>query len=164
MLQTPADVVATVEVQRSSAGPEVPSTRRLARWAEAALSAEDKDAATLCIRIVDQDEARRTNAQFRGVDRPTNVLSFPVEIMGLPDGVAPLGDLLLCAPLVAREAAAQGKPEADHWAHLVVHGVLHLLGYDHQSEEEARAMEGREIDILERLGIPNPYVPRTADP
>ena len=108
------------------------------------------------MRIVDEAEGRALNARWRGRDYATNVLSFPAE---LPPGVALplLGDLVVCAPVVAREAAEQGKPEADHWAHLVIHGTLHLLGFDHESESDAVVMEGLERELLAGLGIGDPY-------
>ena len=108
------------------------------------------------VRAVDEAEGRRLNHEFRGRDRATNVLSFPFEP---PPGVAldHLGDLVICAPVVAREASAQGKPAAAHWAHMVVHGMLHLQGYDHETDEQAADMEGRETRILTALGFAAPY-------
>ena len=107
-------------------------------------------------RIVDEAEGRALNERWRGRDHATNVLSFPAE---LPPGVALplLGDLVVCAPVVAREAAEQGKAEADHWAHLVIHGTLHLLGFDHETEAEATVMEDLERALLAGLGIGDPY-------
>jgi probable rRNA maturation factor len=112
--------------------------------------------AELAIRIVDTAEGQALNRDYRGKDYATNVLSFPAE---LPPGVnLPLiGDLAICAPVVAREAAEQGKKPRDHWAHLTVHGTLHLLGYDHIDEAEAEAMEALETRILAGLGIADPY-------
>ena len=137
----------------------VPAAASFRRWVEAALrGARRRKSTELAIRIVDADEGRALNRDYRGKDYATNVLSFPAE---LPPGVAlPLiGDLAICAPVVAREAAEQGKPPAHHWAHLTVHGVLHLLGYDHIDDAEAEAMEALEIRILAGLAIPNPYTP-----
>ena len=137
----------------------VPSSASFRRWVEAALKgARRRKAAEVAIRIVDADEGQALNRQFRGRDYATNVLSFPAE---LPPGVdLPLiGDLVICAPVVAREAAEQGKKTADHWAHMTIHGTLHLLGYDHIKEAEAEAMEGLETRILGGLGIPDPYLP-----
>ncbi len=110
----------------------------------------------LSIRLVGAEEGQALNAQYRHKDYPTNVLSFPAE---LPDGVELplLGDLVLCVPVVEREAAEQGKPLLHHWAHLTIHGVLHLLGHDHLQEDEAAAMEALEVQALARLGIPDPY-------
>ncbi|NID13861.1 rRNA maturation RNase YbeY [Luteibacter yeojuensis] len=135
----------------------VPAPASFRRWVEAALKgARRRKAAELAIRIVDADEGQALNRQYRGRDYATNVLSFPTE---LPPGVdLPLiGDLVICAPVVTREAAEQGKKPADHWAHMTIHGTLHLLGYDHIEEAEAEAMEGLETRILAGLGIPDPY-------
>lgn len=135
----------------------VPSSASFRLWAEAALrGAKRRKATELSIRIVDTQEGRALNRDYRGKDYATNVLSFPAE---LPPGVAlPLiGDLAICAPVVAREAAEQGKAPRDHWAHMTVHGVLHLLGYDHMEDAEAEAMEALETRILAGLGIADPY-------
>lgn len=143
-----------MEVQRESAGP-VPDDAAFARWVSAALAGR-REAAAVSVRVVDAEEGRALNAQWRGRDAPTNVLSFPAELpeeLGLPL----LGDLVLCVPVVRREAAEQGKAEADHWAHLVVHGVLHLLGMDHQEDAEAEVMEAAEREVLAGLGIADPY-------
>jgi len=133
----------------------VPSAADFRRWAAAALG-EAHGGAELTVRVVGESEARALNRDYRGKDYATNVLSFPVE---LPPGVTlPLvGDLVLCAPVVAREAAGQGKPPAAHWAHLTIHGVLHLLGYDHMTEAQAGEMEALEREILAGLGYPDPY-------
>lgn len=137
----------------------LPAAASVRRWVEAALAGHRR-AVELSVRYVDSDEGRTLNRDYRGRDYATNVLSFPVE---LPQGVRSplLGDLVVCAPVVALEALGQGKPLAHHHAHLVVHGVLHLLGMDHErSEAEADAMEARERRILGRLGIPDPYAER----
>jgi len=111
----------------------------------------------MVIRVVDEAESRQLNNQYRGKDTSTNVLSFPFEA---PAGIASshLGDLVICAPVVKREARTQNKKEIDHWAHMVVHGVLHLQGYDHQTDEQAEQMERLEKKILEGFGIRDPYV------
>ncbi|MGS0999765.1 rRNA maturation RNase YbeY [Rhodanobacter sp. UC4451_H18] len=135
----------------------LPAPASFRRWVEAALrGAKRRKPAELSIRIVDAAEGRTLNRDYRGKDYATNVLSFPAE---LPPGVVlPLiGDLAICAPVVQREAAEQGKLPRDHWAHLTVHGVLHLLGYDHIVETEAEAMEALETRILAGLGIADPY-------
>jgi probable rRNA maturation factor len=135
----------------------VPAPASFRRWVEAALrGARRRKATELSIRIVDTAEGRALNRDYRGKDYATNVLSFPAE---LPPGVdLPLiGDLAICAPVVAREAAEQGKDPRDHWAHMTVHGVLHLLGYDHIEDAEAEAMEALETRILAGLGIADPY-------
>jgi probable rRNA maturation factor len=109
----------------------------------------------VCVRVVDEDESRRLNRDYRHRDAPTNVLSFPAAI-DLPDALV-WGDVVVCAPVVQREADAQGKPYEGHFAHMVVHGVLHLLGYDHQAAAAAAAMEKLEIRILDGFGISDPY-------
>ncbi len=136
----------------------VPAPATFRRWVEAALKgARRRKATEVAIRIVDADEGQALNRQYRGRDYATNVLSFPADF---PPGVElPLiGDLVICAPVVAREAADQGKKPADHWAHMTVHGTLHLLGYDHIEDADAEAMEALETRILAGLGIPDPYV------
>lgn len=150
---------ARIEVQLATAARGVPNRRTLSRWALSALSAERR-AGVVCLRIVDESESRTLNARYRDRDRPTNVLSFAADLPEVDLGPRPLGDIVICAPVVAREAAEQGKPTRAHWAHLTVHGVLHLLGYDHGTRAEARVMEGREIAILSALGFDNPYVLR----
>ena len=135
----------------------VPASASFARWVAAALhGARWRKSTEVAIRIVNADEGRNLNRDYRGKDYATNVLSFPAE---LPPGVdLPLiGDLAICAPVVAREAAEQGKKPRDHWAHLTVHGTLHLLGYDHIEDAQAEAMEALETRILASLGIADPY-------
>jgi probable rRNA maturation factor len=135
----------------------IPAAASFRVWVEAALrGAKRRKQAELAIRIVGLDEGRALNRDYRHKDYATNVLSFPTE---LPPGVQlPLiGDLAICAPVVAREAAEQGKRERDHWAHLTVHGVLHLLGYDHIEDADAETMEALETRILAGLGIADPY-------
>jgi len=135
-------------VQYAVASRRVPSRAQLRRWAGAALERD----ARVTVRIVGQAEGRALNRRFRGRDRATNVLSFVMRER------PPLeGDIALCAPVIAREAHAQGKSLDAHYAHLVVHGMLHLQGYDHGTKREARAMERRETRIVTRLGFPDPY-------
>ena len=140
----------------------VPSPVSFRKWTAAALASRIRDA-DLAIRIVGSKEGRALNRHFRGRDYATNVLSFPAEIaegVKLPKGVKLplLGDIVLCAPVVAREAKEQKKPVNAHYAHLTVHGVLHLLGWDHQDEREAECMEALEREILAGLGIADPYL------
>ncbi|WP_240318593.1 rRNA maturation RNase YbeY [Lysobacter sp. TY2-98] len=148
-----------VNVSYATARTGVPSSASFRKWVAAAL--EEREApASVAIRIVAPDEGRELNRTYRGKDYATNVLSFPAERPeGLPADIAlpDLGDLVICADVVAREAAEQGKKPADHYAHLTVHGVLHLLGWDHQDDDEAEAMESRESTILAGLGIADPY-------
>ena len=137
----------------------LPAAASVRRWATAAIAGQRR-VAELAVRYVDSAEGRALNRDYRDKDYATNVLSFPVD---LPKGVrsALLGDLVICAPVVALEALGQDKPLAHHHAHLVVHGVLHLLGMDHErSEADAHAMEARERRILAGLGIPDPYAER----
>ncbi len=150
-VQAPADI----EVQYVIDCATLPDAGQLRDWARAALSGDVQDV-ELVIRIVDEDESRTLNARYRGKDRSTNVLSFPFEV---PAGVASrhLGDLVICAPVVEREAAEQGKDLLHHWAHMVVHGVLHLEGLDHQTDAEAGCMEHREEQILAGFGVADPY-------
>lgn len=134
----------------------LPGRKDFERWAKAAFTIGGHPKTKLVVRIVDEQESADLNQRFRHKAGPTNVLSFPFEP---PPGVreAHLGDLVICAQVVRREAAEQGKPEADHWAHMLVHGVLHLLGYDHQDEAEAERMESLERRILASANIPDPY-------
>ena len=144
-----------VAVQFGTRRPWAPAAVSLRHWALAALRGGPRGA-RLGIRVVGAAEGRRLNRTFRGKDRATNVLSFAGGAgPGGPSGF--LGDIAICAPLVAREARAQGKPLRAHWAHMVVHGTLHLLGYDHERRGEARGMEAREIAILAGLGFGDPY-------
>jgi probable rRNA maturation factor len=135
----------------------LPGPASFRRWAEAALrGARHRRHAELAIRVVDSAEGLALNRAYRGRDYATNVLSFPVEP---PPGIklALIGDLAICAPVVLREAAEQSKRARDHWAHLTVHGILHLLGYDHLQDVEAEVMEAMETRILAGLGIADPY-------
>jgi probable rRNA maturation factor len=147
----------TLSVGYGASRKGVPAAASFRNWVEAALGgARRRKATELSIRIVDTKEGRTLNREYRGKDYATNVLSFPVE---LPPGITlPLiGDLAICAPVVAKEAKEQGKNPRDHWAHMTVHGVLHLLGYDHIDDAEAEAMEALETRILAGLGIADPY-------
>jgi probable rRNA maturation factor len=151
----------TVQLATRRAG--VPHARSLADWANAAFAAAGgsrNKQMELTIRVVGSSESRALNRTWRGKDKPTNVLSFSGPLprdSGGGLGRGQLGDLAICAPVVAREAREQGKPVRDHWAHMVVHGVLHLMGYDHEREREAALMEKSEVNILGQLGISNPY-------
>lgn len=143
-----------VSVQRASREP-APLRRQLVRWVRRALSGRRRDAA-LTVRLVDDAESAELNLRWRQRTGSTNVLSFPAGEM--PQNMEDfLGDIVVCAPLVTREAAAQGKPAEAHWAHLIVHGTLHLLGFDHVKAREATLMEDAERRILSSLGYPDPY-------
>jgi len=156
-----------VEAQFAARRPWVPSVAALRRWAAAAHRAATTSgrpgrpgaaaaAGSLCIRVVGAAASRRLNREYRGKDKPTNVLSFPAS-PAERELAASLGDLAICATVVAAEAREQGKAPPAHWAHMVVHGVLHLHGYDHQSARAARRMEGLEVEILRGFGYQNPY-------
>lgn len=148
-----------LDLQLATSAPDIPAKTLLRSWAAAALSGR-RTMASLVVRVVDADEIHELNRQFRGHDRPTNVLSFPFEnpLPGLLPDAEHLGDILICASVVAEEAEAQGKTLEAHWAHLVVHGVLHLLGYDHEQEADAECMEQLERQIVLQLGFSDPYL------
>lgn len=144
-----------IDVQVAGSRSGLPEVARLRHWARSALAGQRRDA-ELSIRIVDAAESQALNRRYRGKDKPTNVLAFPAELP--PELALPLlGDLVICREVVEAEAAAQAKPRDAHWAHMVVHGTLHLVGYDHETAEEAAAMEALEAEILADLGWPNPY-------
>ena len=130
-------------------------------WLEDAYQAGKPDArrqSDVSVRVVDEDESRTLNKQYRKQDKPTNVLAFPASLVGLPDDERDLlGDLVICGPLVEQEAAEQGKSAAGHWGHLLVHGMLHLLGYDHETLGQADEMESMEKRILANRGVEDPY-------
>ena len=134
----------------------LPTEEQIVQWATAAVQPEG-DEVEMTVRIVDEAESHELNLTYRGKDRPTNVLSFPFEC---PDEVELplLGDLVICRQVVEREAAEQEKPLMAHWAHMVVHGSLHLLGYDHIEDDEAEEMESLETQIMQGLGFDDPYL------
>lgn len=135
---------------------EPPSPDLIRTWVEAVLVGR-RDPAELTVRIVDVAEITDLNSTYRDKDKPTNVLSFPFDEHDGLD-LPLLGDVVICAAVVAEEAAQQNKAVTDHWAHMVIHGVLHLLGYDHIDAEEAEVMEALEVEILKGLGIADPYL------
>ncbi|MGA0023964.1 MAG: rRNA maturation RNase YbeY [Burkholderiales bacterium] len=137
-----------ITVQTAAAARNIPAASRIRLWARAALAAD----AEITIRIVGQAEGRRLNRSYRHKDYATNVLTFVFR-----DSPPYAGDLALCAPVITREARAQRKTVAAHYAHMVVHGVLHLQGYDHENEKDAAMMERRERALLARFGYPDPY-------
>lgn len=138
----------SLSVQFASNAPDLPTRPQLRRWTRAALD----DDAVVTLRLVDAIEGRALNAEYRGRDYATNVLTFVYD-----DAKPRAGDIVLCAPVIRTEAETQGKKLAAHYAHLVVHGMLHLQGFDHEDPADAGAMEAREIAILARLSIANPY-------
>ena len=144
-----------LDLQIASDG-QAPSLAQLQQWCALALRQRTADS-ELTIRLVDEAEGRELNNTWRHKDYPTNVLSFPADV---PEGLLDiplLGDLVICVPVVEREAAEQGKSLEAHWAHLVIHGCLHLLGFDHIDDAEAEEMEGLEQNLLAELGHPDPY-------
>jgi probable rRNA maturation factor len=143
-----------IDVQRG--GRWAPGSAEIGTWARAALGRRARGR-ELAVRVVGARESRRLNARYRGRDHATNVLSFPVSTSCPPPALRPLGDLVICPAVVRAEARSQGKRVRAHWAHLVVHGTLHLMGYDHEQPRDARRMERREITVLKRLGFANPY-------
>lgn len=145
-----------VEVQLAASDQEVPSEDLFQKWASA-IDVNSEQDQSISLRIVDEAEMIQLNSQYRKKTGTTNVLSFPAD---LPEGVdIPfLGDIIICAPVVAKEAADQGKSLDSHWAHMTVHGILHLQGYDHIDEAEAEQMERLEANIMNKLGFENPYV------
>ena len=147
-----------LDLQIAVEAPDLPAEADFRQWVEATINKvePEREEAQLTIRITDEAEIQALNRTYRHKDKPTNVLSFPFEA---PPGVELplLGDIIVCAGVVASEANEQGKPQTAHWAHMVIHGTLHLLGYDHIIDAEAEAMEGLEIALLAGLGYANPY-------
>jgi probable rRNA maturation factor len=157
-----------LDVQSAIARTGLPTTKRLQLWAQAAYEVHHAahthgrkrvvQPVQVSLRIVGTAESRKLNRDWRDEDHATNVLSFPAGEMPELEGEVPtLGDLVICAPIVKREASQQGKKLDAHWAHLMIHGVLHLLGYDHENERDAVLMEACEVAIVESLGFANPY-------
>ena len=144
-----------VEVQHASVAPDVPPPAKLVEWAERALEGRSEDA-RMTVRVVDEDEGAMLNERYRGRPGATNVLAFVFDAPELPP-VRILGDVVVCAPVAAREALEHSKRLDAHWAHLVVHGTLHLLGFDHDEPGAAQEMETLEREILGELGYPDPY-------
>jgi probable rRNA maturation factor len=139
-------------------GAAVPEPSRFELWSSAAYVGKRPN--SVCITIVDEQESKNMNANYRGKDYPTNVLSFALEVPPQLEEQC-LGDLVICAPVVEREAVQQGKAAEAHWAHMVVHGMLHLQGYDHENDGQAQEMEALETEILRKLGFADPYVMQT---
>jgi len=144
-----------VDVQFATSADNVPPRNEFVGWVTAVLDGI-AGPMEVVVRVVDTDEISRLNETYRNKSGPTNVLAFPTDVPPEVD-VPLLGDLVICAPVVHQEALDQGKLENAHWAHMVVHGVLHLLGYDHEAQDQAERMERREVEILEGLGFGNPY-------
>jgi probable rRNA maturation factor len=145
-----------IDIEINSQSQQIPSQEKCEAWIAAVLKSQELQNAEVSLYIVDEKESQELNTQYRGKEKPTNVLSFPADI---PEevGVPLLGDLVICAPVVEREAKEQQKSLDAHWAHMLVHGSLHLLGYDHIEDEDAEQMENLETSILVNLGFPAPY-------
>jgi probable rRNA maturation factor len=155
-------VAVTADVQIACDDPDVPATADIQTWISAAIEQSGRQPAgdvEVAVRIVDAEEIQTLNGLYRDKDKPTNVLSFPAgDIDGLPQEAAvPLGDVVVCAAVVAAEAGEQGKALADHWTHMIVHGTLHLLGFDHENDMEAAEMEALEAKILASRSVTDPY-------
>jgi probable rRNA maturation factor len=151
----PLSVEMSVSETLDSAEQDIPDVTLVQQWAEKACSSDDQ--LITCVQIVSNDEMRELNNTWRGQNKPTNVLSFPMQSPEEVD-LRILGDLALCAGVINTEARQQHKTEQAHWAHMVVHGMLHLQGYDHIDEQQADEMEALEIQILNQLGYDNPYL------
>ena len=149
-------MAADITVQFATTDHSVPAEKDILHWAGSAL-ALDGGGGEVTIRITDEDEMQSLNNKWRNIDKPTNVLSFPLHDAGCPL----LGDIVVCAPVVKREAVQQAKPVNAHWAHMIIHGILHLMGYDHSEEKEAENMEAKETALMLELGFPDPYFPGT---
>ncbi|NOQ63312.1 MAG: rRNA maturation RNase YbeY [Methyloprofundus sp.] len=150
-----------MDIQRVSESATIPSDTELNLWVQQALYDYQQDAEVL-IRVVDQQEMIDLNTQYRNKQGPTNILSFPFEVPELITDLFLLGDLVICATVMEQEAVTQEKMLQDHWAHIIVHGILHLLGYDHVVNDDAMEMEAKEILILQQLNIINPYQEKQA--
>ena len=144
-----------ITVQFISAETSVPTENELINWASSALDGKEGE---VTIRITDEDEMRFLNQKWRNIDEPTNVLSFPLH----DAGASLFGDIVVCAPVLRQEAVKQAKSLDAHWAHIIIHGILHLMGYDHTDEKDAEIMETKETALLQDLGFPNPYLPELA--
>ena len=146
----------SVNIQLADGSAKTPDVQQIRSWVSAVFTALERSPLALTIRVVGEEEMAELNRRYRGRNQPTNVLSFPIE--PLPDMCTDLlGDIVVCGPVVDREATIQHKPLIGHWAHMVVHGLLHLFGYDHENDQKATAMETLEKSVLERLGYSDPY-------
>lgn len=154
-------MTAIIDYQQAYEGEEailadIPTSSELERWANVVLAYEGVGEHEVTVRFTDEVESQALNFEYRGKEKPTNVLSFPFEA---PPGIEInlLGDLVICAPVISREAKEQQKAVVNHYAHMTVHGLLHLMGYDHIEDADAEEMESKEIEILAQLGIDDPY-------
>jgi probable rRNA maturation factor len=145
-----------VDIQRTIELDSLPSDDNFQLWVDRALADYSQDAEVV-IRIVDTEEMAELNSQYRSKQGPTNILSFPFELPDGIEGIDLLGDLVVCSAVLEQEAKQQNKALSAHWAHIIIHGVLHLLGYDHLTDDEAIEMESKEVVLLQELHIDNPY-------
>ena len=145
----------SIDIQKACASEDSPDEDSIKRWVSAAIR-DERDECELSIRIVDEKESADFNQRYRGKSGATNVLSFPFDAV-TPEPLPILGDLVICAPVLVREASEQQKTTTAHWAHIVIHGVLHLLGYDHIEDQDAEQMESLETEIMLILDFPPPY-------
>ena len=149
-------MIGLVEIQLEDGSSKTPDAQQIRGWVTAVFTILERSPLALTVRVVGEEEMAQLNRRYRGRNQPTNVLSFPIEpLSGMCTNL--LGDIVVCGPVVDREAAIQHKPPMGHWAHMVIHGMLHLVGYDHESDQEATAMETLEKSVLERLGFSDPY-------
>ena len=145
-----------VDIQLADCSAETPDAQRIRGWVAAVFMILERSPLALTVRVIGEEEMAKLNRRYRGRNQSTNVLSFPIEpLLGMRTDL--LGDIVVCGPVVDREAAIQHKPPMGHWAHMVVHGMLHLCGYDHESDQEATAMETLEKSVLGGLGYSDPY-------
>jgi len=145
-----------ISIQHVSNSSGIPPDESFIQWINAALLGSINDI-EICIRIIDENEMQALNYQFREKNKPTNVLSFPYHDEFDEPGTIQ-GDIIICAPVLKKEANEQGKPLQAHWAHLTIHGMLHIQGFDHENNQDAEIMENHEINILNHLGFKNPYL------
>jgi probable rRNA maturation factor len=146
-----------IDIEINSINKHIPSVENIEHWISVALHSDELVNAEVSVYIVDEIESQELNLQYRAINKPTNVLSFPADIHEAV-GVPLLGDLVICAPIVEREAAEQGKSLNAHWAHMLIHGTLHLLGYDHIEDDEADVMEALETYLITQMNFPAPYI------
>ena len=154
-------MTAIIDYQQAYEGEEailadIPTSSELERWANVVLAYEGVSEHEVTVRFTDEVESQALNFEYRGKEKPTNVLSFPFEAPPVIE-INLLGDLVICAPVISREAKEQQKAVVNHYAHMTVHGLLHLMGYDHIEDADAEEMESKEIEILAQLGIDDPY-------
>ena len=145
-----------VDIQLADGSTKTPDAQQIRGWVAAVFTTLERSPLALTVRVVGEEEMTKLNRRYRGRNQSTNVLSFPIEpLPGICTDL--LGDIVVCGPVVDREAAIQHKSSMSHWAHMVVHGLLHLFGYNHESDQDAMVMEALEKSVLEGLGYSDPY-------